>query len=59
MHNLLKSTINMMLDQGAELWMGALEALVEYYTTVDLKVLEDFTEIDDYVEYRYIDWASG
>lgn len=39
--------------------MGALEALVEYYTTVDLKVLEDFTEIDDYVEYRYIDWASG
>ena len=39
--------------------MGALEALVEYYTTVDLKVLEDFTEIDDYVEYRHIDWASG
>lgn len=58
MHNLLKPTINIMLDQDAELGMGTLEALVEYYTTVDLKVLEDFTEMDDYVEYRYIDWAS-
>ena len=58
MHNLLKSTVNMMLGQDAELGMGVLEALVEYYTTVDLKVLEGFTEMDDYVEHRHIDWAS-